>query len=181
MLHTALVAAHAATALVSLLLGGYLLARRSKGDLVHRVAGGVWSVGMLFVATSSFGIRELRAGHLSLLHALAAITVISLLAGVLAARRHRVRWHRAAMRGSWFGLLGAFAGAVAVPSRRVPTFTVAHPIEAVAAAAAIIAASAALIGAAYALDRWRSPTATRRDAGAAGRAGRAATDPGVRP
>ncbi len=180
MLHTAVIAAHATTALVALLLGGYLLLRRVKGDLVHRVAGGVWSVGMLFVATSSFAIRELRSGHLSLLHVLSAVTVVSLVVGLAAARRHKLRWHRAAMRGSWFGLVGAFVGAVAVPGRRVPSFTVSHPLGALAAAGAIIVASAALIVAAHAVDRWRSPAALARDA-EAHRRGRVTTSPAARP
>ena len=49
---TLLVAAHATTALVCLLLGGYQLVRRTKGDRSHRVAGWIWVGGMTFVATA---------------------------------------------------------------------------------------------------------------------------------
>lgn len=150
---TLLLVAHASTAVTCLLVGAYQLLRRVKGDPVHRVAGWAWVLGMLFVASSSFAIRELRDGQLSLLHVLSVVTLLSLVLGVLAARRHDVRSHRAFMRGSWFGLVGAFIGAVAVPDRRVPTFAVSHPLGALSAVAAIIALSAALIVLAHAVDR----------------------------
>jgi len=152
---TLLLVAHASTAVACLLVGAYQLLRRVKGDSAHRMAGWPWVLGMLFVASSSFAIRELRQGQLSLLHVLSVVTLISLILGVLAARRHDVRSHRGFMRGSWFGLVGAFIGAVAVPDRRVPTFAVSHPLGALAAADAVITLSAALIGLAHAVDRLK--------------------------
>jgi len=61
------------------------------------------------------------------------------------------------MRGSWFGLVGAFIGAVVVPDRRVPTFVVTDPLGALTAAGAIVILTAALIGLAHGgFGRWHS-------------------------
>ena len=154
---TPLIAAHAATAATSLLLGGYQLARRTRGDTIHRRLGWVWITGMIFVATSSFAIRELRHGQLSLLHALSIVTLLSLGLGIVRIRRGDAAGHRAAMRGSWIGLLAAFIGAVAVPSRRIPTFTVAQPAGAALAAAVIVALTAALIVSTHRFGRYHRP------------------------
>ena len=142
---TALVAAHAVTASVGLLLGGYQLWRRVKGDRTHRILGWIWVTGMLFVTSSSFAIRNLRNGQLSFLHVLSLVTLISLTGGVLSIRRGDVSRHRAWMRGSWFGLVGAFVGAVAVPARLIPTFALTDPAGALLAAGAIVSVTAALI------------------------------------
>ncbi|WP_432503396.1 DUF2306 domain-containing protein [Kineococcus arenarius] len=152
---TPLLAAHAASALICLGLGAHVLLRRTKGDGAHRAAGWCWVTGMTFVATSSFAIRDLRDGRLSLLHVLSVVTLVSLVLGIRAARRHDVRAHRANMRGSWFGLVGAFLGAVAVPDRAVPTFVVTEPLGALAAAGATAAATAGLIALARAGGRRR--------------------------
>jgi len=147
-----LIATHASAASVGLLLGGYQLMRRVKGDRVHRVIGWIWVAAMLFVSTSSFAIRELRHGQLSLLHVLSVVTLVSLIIGVAAVRRGNVARHRGAMRGSWLGLIGAFIGAVAVPERRIPTFAVSDPVGAFAACAAIVALTMGLIWLAHGFD-----------------------------
>ena len=155
--HETLVATHAFAALTCLLLGGYQLARRTRGDGVHRVAGRVWAVGMIFVAGSSFAIREIRDGRFSLLHVLSVVTLVTVSLGVVMARRRNVAAHRATMRGSWFGLLGAFVGAVAVPRRLIPTFVVTEPLGALAALAAVVALTAAVVALAHAVDRAARP------------------------
>jgi len=149
-----LTATHASAASVGLLLGGYQLRRRVKGDRVHVLLGWVWIAAMGFVTTRSFAIRELRHGQLSLLHVLSLVTLTSLIIGVVAIRRGNVARHRGAMRGSWFGLIGAFIGAVAVPKRRIPTFAVSDPVGAVATAAAIVALTLGLILLAHRIERW---------------------------
>lgn len=141
---TVLLIAHAGSALVCLGLGALVLLRRRKGDAAHRRAGWCWVAGMTFVATSSFAIRDIRDGRLSLLHVLSAITLVSLVLGIRAARRHDLRGHRSNMRNSWFGLAGAFLGAVAVPGRDVPVFVVTEPLGALAAAGAVVAVTAVL-------------------------------------
>ena len=151
--HEVLVVTHAVAALTCLLLGGYQLARRVKGDVSHRVTGWVWAAGMIFVASSSFAIRELRDGRLSLLHVLSVVTLVTVSLGVVAARRGTIAAHKANMRGSWFGLVGAFIGAVAVPRRLIPSFVVAEPLGALAAFAALLALTAAVVALSHAVDR----------------------------
>jgi len=148
-----LIATHASAASVGLLLGGYQLMRRVKGDRIHRVLGWIWVAALLFVATSSLAIRELRHGQLSLLHVLSVVTLVSLIIGVVAIRRGNVGRHRGAMRGSWFGLIGAFIGAVAVPDRRIPTFAVADPAGVTLAAVTIVALTFGVIWLAHRFDR----------------------------
>jgi uncharacterized membrane protein len=148
---TLLVASHAFAASVAVPLGGYQLFRRRRGDTRHRRVGHVWVVAMLYVAITSFWIRDLRDGRLSLLHVLSVVTLVSVVAGVVAARRHDVRRHRANMRGAWFGLVGAMIGALAVPDRLLPRFVLTEPLQAMGALALTILAFAAVIGLAR---RW---------------------------
>lgn len=149
---TVLTATHAFAGCVGLSLGAYQLLRRVKGDRRHRVVGGIWVVGMVFVATSSFAIRNLRDGQLSLLHVLSVVTVVSMAVGVVQARHGRIAAHKGAMIGSWTGLVGAFIGAVAVPSRLIPTFAVANPWGAVTALLAVLVTSVALLQLAMVLE-----------------------------
>lgn len=140
-----LIAAHASAAILGLLLGGYQLIRHVKGDRVHRHIGWIWIIVMAFVSSSSFAIRELRHGQLSLLHVLSVVTLVSLILGVVAIRKGDVRGHRSAMAGSWFGLIGAFIGAVAVPVRRIPTLAINNPVGACTAVILIVALTLGLI------------------------------------
>jgi len=155
---TPLVATHAAAATTSLFLGGYQLLRRTKGDRVHVLLGWVWVAAMTYVATSSFAIREIRNGQLSLLHVLSIVTLISMALAIVAIRRGNVARHRGAMRGSWFGLIGAFIGAVAVPKRRIPTLAVTDPLGATLVAVTIVALTFGLIWLAHGFDRHFAST-----------------------
>lgn len=134
-----LVASHAAVAVVCLPLGAVQVLRGTKGDSPHRRLGRVWALGMLYVAITSFWIRDLRDGGLSLLHVLSVITVVSVVAGVVEARRGNIARHRGNMLGAWFGSLGAFVGAVAVPDRLIPRLVVDEPAQAALAAAVVVA------------------------------------------
>lgn len=158
---TPLIATHAAAASTCLLLGGYQLARHVKGDNIHRRVGWLWVAAMTFVAGSSFAIRELGHGRLSLLHVLSVVTLVSLVVGMVRIRRGDVAGHRAAMRGSWFGLVGAFIGAVVVPHRRIPTFALTNPCGAALAAAAVVALSVAGVWLAARFDQDRWPVSKR--------------------
>jgi uncharacterized membrane protein len=135
-----LIAAHASGALLALVLGTVMVVRR-KGDQRHRRIGRVWMVLMYWVVLSSFGITRLNPGHLSWIHGLSAFTFLSLTMAWRAARRGDVQGHRGWAIGSYGGLLGAFAGAVAVPIRLVPR-TVVHQPATAAVAAALIAVAA---------------------------------------
>src|SRR5215218_3766142 len=122
-----LVAAHALGATLALVLGAWQLASRPRGDRAHRRVGRVWVVAMYWTVLSSFFITELEPGHFSWIHGLSALTFVTLTAGTWAAVLGRVAVHRQFMTGSYLGLLGAFAAAVAVPSRDVPQLAVPRP------------------------------------------------------
>lgn len=123
-----LLAAHATAATLAVGLGGYLVLRRRKGDLLHRRVGRVWMATMYFVSFSSFGIKRLDPGHFTWIHGLSAWTIFSLSMALWAAATHRVDQHRGWVVGTYFGLLGAGIAAVAVPQRMVPQTTVHHPL-----------------------------------------------------
>jgi uncharacterized membrane protein len=125
---TLLVALHAVGATLAVVLGGYLVLRRRKGDLLHRRVGRLWMVDMYWVAFSSFGIKRLTPGHFSWIHGLSAWTIISLTMAIVAARRHDVKAHRIWVVGTYFGLLGAGIAAVAFPQRLVPQTALHYPL-----------------------------------------------------
>jgi uncharacterized membrane protein len=153
-----LIPAHAAGATVALLLGGYNLRRRPKGDRSHRLIGRVWVVAMYWTVLSSFAIKELRPGHYSWIHALSVFTFGTLTVGLWAAWTHRVRLHRRFITGSYLGLVGAFVGAVAVPVRHVPQWALHRPL-----ALALGAAGCVLVaGLVVALSRRTRPAAEQR-------------------
>ncbi len=127
---TPLLLSHLLAALVALPLGGYQLFRPTKGDPQHVLLGRVWAGLMLWVAITSYWIRDIRDGEFSLLHILSTVTLVTVTLGVLNARRGKIAAHKGNMRGSWLGLCGAFIGAVAVPDRVIPTFVVTQPIDA---------------------------------------------------
>lgn len=117
---TALIAAHATAASLALVLGPAQLLRRRFGDRAHRWIGGTWVALMGFVAVSSFRVQRLRPGHFSWIHVLSPVTVVTLVLGVVAIRRHDVRTHAISMSSNLAGLVGAFIGVVAVPTRLIP-------------------------------------------------------------
>ncbi|HET7531005.1 MAG TPA: DUF2306 domain-containing protein [Mycobacteriales bacterium] len=125
---TVLIALHAAGATLAAVLGGYLVLRPRKGDLLHRRIGRVWMVDMYWVALSSFGIKQLTRGHFSWIHGLSLWTLFTLTMAIVAARRHDVRQHRAWVVGTYLGLLGAGVAAVAFPTRLVPQTAIHYPL-----------------------------------------------------
>jgi len=145
MANNAVIALHASAATVALLLGGYNLRRRSKGDRTHRLVGRVWVVVMYWTVLSSFAIQRLRPGHFTWIHGLSVFTFLTLTVGLVAAWRHRVDLHRRFMTGSYLGLLGAFLGAVAVPVRDIPQWAVHHPAALTVAAAGCLLAAATVV------------------------------------
>jgi uncharacterized membrane protein len=130
-------------------LGAYNLIRRTKGDRTHRWIGRVWTGAMYWTIISSFFIQQLP-GHFLWIHGLSVFTFVTLSIGLWAALTHRVQVHRNFMTGSYFGLLGAFAGAVVVPQRKIPQWTLHQPaglalgltVCLLVAAAVVVAATA---------------------------------------
>jgi uncharacterized membrane protein len=121
--------AHATVATLALTLGAYNLLRKRKGDRSHRIVGRVWVAVMYATIISSFFIRELRPGQFSWIHGLSVFTFVTLTVALWAAMTGRVGTHRHFVTGSYLGLVGAFAGAVAVPVRYLPRNIVERPAE----------------------------------------------------
>jgi uncharacterized membrane protein len=142
---TVLIAAHAAGATLAVVLGGWLVLRRRKGDLLHRRVGRVWMVDMYWVAFSSFGIKRLTPGHFSWIHILSLWTIVSLSMAIRSARRHDVTAHRGWVVGTYFGLVGAGVAAVAFPTRLVPQTAVHYPLWLLAALVALTAVAAVVV------------------------------------
>ncbi len=103
---------HLTTAVLALGLGSANLAL-AKGTYRHRVFGWAWLGAMLWVAVSSFWIRELNEGSFSWLHGLSLWTLISMAAAIVSIRRGRVRSHAAWMIGTMIGVAAAGAFALA--------------------------------------------------------------------
>lgn len=165
---TVLIALHAAGATLAVVLGGYLVLRRRKGDLLHRRVGRVWMVDMYWVAFSSFGIKRLTPGHFSWIHALSLWTIVSLTMAIVAARRHDVAQHRAWVVGTYLGLLGAGAAAVAFPVRMVPQTAVHYPVWLLLAVLGITGVAWLVVETAAKLPRYgRSSSSSSRAASSA--------------
>lgn len=120
---TVLIFLHAVAASYALIFGAVNLLRRSKGGSIHRTVGRIWVVAMYVVVLTSFGIRTIDGGF-NWLHALSALTFCTLTAGLWAIRKRNIRAHRSFMTGSYFGLIGAFVGVLAVPFRRIPQLAI---------------------------------------------------------
>ena len=125
---TFLIATHAIAAAVSLVLGPFQIIRRPKGDPVHKLVGRCWAVLMLYVAAGSFFFGGYDTAIAIFLRILAAWTLCSVTLGIVMARRGNIRRHRGFMVGTYVGLVAAFVGVLAVHTRRVPSWFVAHPV-----------------------------------------------------
>ncbi|HET6908116.1 MAG TPA: DUF2306 domain-containing protein [Mycobacteriales bacterium] len=125
---TVLIALHAIGATAAVVLGGYLILRGRKGDLLHRRVGRIWMADMYWVAFSSFGIKRLTPGHFSWIHGLSLWTIFSLTMAIWAARTHRIQVHRGWVIGTYCGLVGAGIAAVAFPTRLIPQTAMHRPL-----------------------------------------------------
>jgi uncharacterized membrane protein len=142
---TALIAAHATGATLSLVLGGYLVIRRRKGDRRHRRLGRVWMVAMYWTVISSFWVKELHPGHFSWIHGLSVFTFVTLTVALWAALTGRVHTHKSYVLGSYFGLVGAGIAASAFPQRLVPQLAMHRPLVLVVAVAGVVGVVALLV------------------------------------
>lgn len=122
-----LIAIHAIAASYSLLFGAFQLLRRRKGGKLHKIIGRIWVAAMYLVCFTSFGIQTLNDGF-SWLHGLSLLTIVTVSAGLWAAITRKIPAHKSFMTGSYFGIIGAFVGVIAVPSRRIPSMAVENPL-----------------------------------------------------
>lgn len=122
-----LIAVHAIAASYSLLFGAFQLLRRRKGGKLHKIIGRIWVAAMYLVCITSFGIQTLNGGF-SWLHGLSLLTIVTVSVGLWAAITRKIPAHKSFMTGSYFGIIGAFVGVIAVPSRRIPSMAVENPL-----------------------------------------------------
>ncbi len=129
-----LVFAHLVLAVLALLLGGVILARR-KGNGVHRALGWSWVLLMGGAALSSAFIRDYHLPNLAgitPIHAFTVLVAVELPRGVWQIRHGRVDSHRRTMRGLYLGgclLAGIFT---LMPGRFLGTLLWKHGLGLVA-------------------------------------------------
>lgn len=157
-----LIAVHAIAASLSLLFGAFQLLRRTKGGGLHRAIGRIWVGSMYVVIFTSFGIQTLNGGF-SWLHALSVLTLGTVTVGLWAAVRRNIKTHKSFMRGSYFGILGAFGGVVAVPSRRVPQMAAYDLPSLIMWVAGLIVLSFAVIGTVHLVHQEKEAKRARTD------------------
>lgn len=92
-----LIWAHLATVAVALLLTPLMMLRR-RGDRLHRALGWAWAAAMFATAILSLGIRVINRGGFSPIHILSLLTIVTVPALVVAARRHKIAAHRRRVR-----------------------------------------------------------------------------------
>jgi uncharacterized membrane protein len=105
---------HTLAACGALVLGLTVLILK-KGSVAHQWLGRVWAALMLVVIASSFSIRSLGGlpGGFSVIHLLSVFTLFTLSMAIFHIRNGRTRKHQHYMIGSFLGLVGAGAGALA--------------------------------------------------------------------
>ncbi len=103
---------HLATVLPAAGIGAWLILASRKGAIWHRRMGYLFVALMAATTASALFVREIDpAGAPSWIHLLIPLTLFGLVGGLVAARRHDVRRHKAAMLGLYLGALviaGAF-------------------------------------------------------------------------
>jgi uncharacterized membrane protein len=131
---TLIISLHAVIATATIALGTFNAVRMVRGDAVHKAVGRIWASMMLFVSVTGLFIIQTHEPIDIFLGGLAIWTIYH-------AKRGNIDAHKAYMLGSYFGLLGAFVGVIVVPSRRVPSWFLAHPTQMTLIAVSIIAVS----------------------------------------
>ncbi|WP_420456009.1 DUF2306 domain-containing protein [Rubrivirga sp.] len=110
---------HTALGVTALATGAFVLVRR-KGDRLHRVVGRVYAGALVALCVLSFGLRDSTPffhGY-GPFHVAALVSLGTVTAGVVVARRRRENWlgaHYMWMAWSYIGLVMATGGHVVHP------------------------------------------------------------------
>lgn len=114
-----LIALHLAAALLALLIGAAVMARR-KGTFSHRTLGWVWVTLMAVTTVASAFIRDHQlpniAGYTPI-HFFTAFTAVYIPLGIWRIRHGNVHAHRKIMRGLFFGACGVAGLFTLMPGR----------------------------------------------------------------
>ena len=97
---------HLATVVPAVPLGAWLLWRKRKGDMAHRIGGRIWALMMVATAIDSFWIRTITGG-IGPIHIFSAVTIVQLPRAIWFARTGQIERHMKIMRGVFFGLIAA--------------------------------------------------------------------------
>ena len=97
---------HLATVVPAVPLGAWLLWRRRKGDLAHKIGGRAWAAMMFVTAIDSFWIRTVT-GTISPIHIFSLIVLVQLPRAIRFARMGDIDRHLKLMRGIYIGLIAA--------------------------------------------------------------------------
>ena len=90
-----------------------------KGGLTHKIIGWIWVTLMMYVAISSFWIKELNNGLYSWIHLLSIWVIVSLTLSIYFIRKKKVLLHKIFMVGNFIGL--TLAGIFTIlPGRYIP-------------------------------------------------------------
>lgn len=110
---------HLSTVVPAVPLGAWLLWRKKKGDIAHRVGGRVWALMMVATAIDSFWIRTITGG-IGPIHLFSVLVMVQVPRAVWFARSGQIDRHLKVMRGTYFGLIAAGVIAMA-PGRMIWT------------------------------------------------------------
>lgn len=101
-----LIFVHLIAAVAALMLGAWLLARRPRGDTLHRRWGWAWVAAMGTAAVSSAFIRDvgmLNIAGFTPIHLLTVLVAVTLPRAIVDVRAGRVAAHRKAMKSLYAG------------------------------------------------------------------------------
>jgi uncharacterized membrane protein len=102
---------HLATVLPAFVIGTWLIFVSTKGARWHRRLGAAYLVLMTVTAITTFFIRTINPGGLSLIHLFIPLTLFGVFGALWNVRRGNIKGHRQAMLGLYFGgilIAGAF-------------------------------------------------------------------------
>lgn len=107
---------HLATVVPAVPLGAWLLWRKRKGDMAHRIGGRVWALMMVATAIDSFWIRTIT-GSIGPIHLFSVLVMVQVPRAIWFARSGQIDRHMRTMRGTYFGLIAA--GVIAMAPGRM--------------------------------------------------------------
>jgi len=107
---------HLATVVPAVPLGAWLLWRKRKGDIAHRVGGRIWALIMVATAVDSFWICTITGG-IGPIHLFSVLVLVQVPRAIWFARSGQIDRHLKAMRGTYFGLIAA--GVIAMAPERM--------------------------------------------------------------
>jgi uncharacterized membrane protein len=113
MIASSMGAAHVSSAVAALLLGAVVIGA-SKGTALHRTIGAGYVAAMVILNVSALAIYRLT-GHFEPFHALALLSLATILRGLAPALRRSAGWlitHYRSMAWSYVGLLAATCGEI---------------------------------------------------------------------